>query len=321
MRASTIIDYAIFPVAVLSAQLLCWWLLGRGVPNLLVTPIVVAPYVGLAWLAERTRPERPTLARDYSLVREVCHFIFNFELGYGAALGALWLLERLLQPPASWPTHWPMGLQVLVAVALYEGTSYWQHRLFHRRARLWPFHALHHSGQRLDLIRAGRFHAVDFATVAFVAFLPLMALGVTDDVITMLAVLVSVLGVLHHGNVRQRTPAWLGYLFCTPAVHRRHHSASWAESDANFGNTVMIFDVLFGTYAPPHPVGPATMGIDRDQLPAQGFWQQALGPFRTVSPRPSAGGAVAAHGMPEPTPKVAPNVVEPDRPPSRLPCR
>lgn len=285
MKPSTIIDHAIFPVAVVSAQFLCWWLLRLGVPNFWVTPLVVAPALGLVWIAERVRPERPTLPRDYTLVREVLHFLFNFELGYGLALGLLWLLERLVHPPRSWPTGWPMVAQVVLAVCLYEGTSYWQHRLFHRRARLWPFHALHHSGRRLDLIRAARFHAVDFVAVAFVAFLPLMALGVTDDVITMLAVLVSILGLLHHGNVRQRTPAWLGYVFCTPAVHRRHHSASWPESNANFGNTVMIFDVLFGTYGPPDPVGPAAMGIDGDELPAQGFWQQALGPFRRPRPR------------------------------------
>jgi sterol desaturase/sphingolipid hydroxylase (fatty acid hydroxylase superfamily) len=57
-----------------------------------------------------------------------------------------------------------------------------------------------------------------------------------------------------------------------------HHSRAWQESNANFANTVMIFDVLFGTYAKPQPVGPEAMGTD-EELP-DGFWAQLTSPFR-----------------------------------------
>jgi sterol desaturase/sphingolipid hydroxylase (fatty acid hydroxylase superfamily) len=279
MSRRTLLDYATFPAFVIVPLLAAWLLLERGVPNLLVTPIVVGVLAGVALLLERWRPERRARPRDLSLVTEAAHFVFNFELGYGLALLASAGLERGLRVVMApmWPSSLPIALQLLWAVTLYEATSYWQHRLFHRRARLWAFHALHHFGERLDIFRAGRFHFVDFSTVAFIAYLPLVVLGTPEDGITLLAVLVSALGLAHHGNFRTRTPTWLDWLVCTPAVHRLHHSRVWQQSNANFANTVMIFDVLFGTYAKPHPVGPERMGID-EQLPA-GFWAQLASPF------------------------------------------
>lgn len=285
------LDYAVFPSVLVASLLAGWWLLLRGVPNLLVTPIVVGAATALVLVLERARPERARPARrEVPLAVEAAHFVFNFEFGYGLALLASAALERALRAvfPPAWPHGWPVALQLLLAVTLYEATSYWQHRLFHRRPRLWDFHALHHSGSSMDWTRAVRFHFVDFSTVAFLAYLPLVVLGTPENIITLLAILVSALGLMHHGNFRARTPAWLDWLICTPAVHRRHHSRVWQESDANFANTVMIFDILFGTYARPHPVGPEALGIDNDPVPA-GFWAQFLGPLRRrrVEPPPA----------------------------------
>jgi ornithine lipid hydroxylase len=274
-------DYVTFPFFVVASMCATRALRIYGVPNLLITPIVVGAFIGLGLLLERFRPERPHEPRDISLVVEAVHFVFNFEFGYGAAQLVSALLERAfrLAFPAIWPTSWPVVLQLLVAVVLYESTSYWQHRLFHRRASLWPFHKLHHFGARLDFIRGARFHCVDFFGAALTAYFPLVLLGAPDDIVTMLAVLVAVLGIAHHGNFRERTPAWLDRLICTPAVHRRHHSLKLTEGDANFGNTVMLFDQLFGTYSKPHPIGPDAIGIDDAPL-RKGFWAQFIDPFR-----------------------------------------
>jgi sterol desaturase/sphingolipid hydroxylase (fatty acid hydroxylase superfamily) len=68
-------------------------------------------------------------------------------------------------------------------------------------------------------------------------------------------------------------------VICTPAVHRHHHSRRFVESNQNFGTTVMLFDLLFGTYGAPQPAGPDTMGIEDDPVP-RGFWPQTLQPFR-----------------------------------------
>ena len=281
MGAPVWLDQAIFPVFVVGSMFVARALQVLGCPNLLVTPLAVGLYLGATYALERLRPERLLpRERDLPMWLETAHFLFNFEFGYGLALLATSAVERAMRvvTPPLWPTGWNVAFQLLLAVTLYEGSSYWQHRLLHRRAGLWPFHVLHHSGAHLDLVRAARFHVVDFFTAAFMAYLPLVVLGTPDDVVTLLAVLVSVLGLLQHGNLRVRTPRWMDLLVCTPAVHRRHHSRVRGESDANFANTFMWFDHLFGSYGAPDPVGPAAMGLEDDPLPA-GFWAQFWGPF------------------------------------------
>jgi sterol desaturase/sphingolipid hydroxylase (fatty acid hydroxylase superfamily) len=161
---------------------------------------------------------------------------------------------------------------------LAEATGYWQHRASHRVKFLWRFHALHHSGARLNLVRAGRFHFVDMAAGTFLVFFPLALLGAPETIVTWAAALSGTLGIIEHSNIRMRTPAWLDRVVCTPAIHRHHHSREFAENDRNFGTSIMLFDHLFGTYAPPAPDGPRAMGIENDPVP-RGFWQQTVKPF------------------------------------------
>lgn len=280
---ATIADHAALPLFLIGAYLSASTLQRLGVPNLLVTPLIVGPFAGLIAILERARPDRASYKPlDLPFLHEAAHYIFNFEFGYGLSLLATALFERsmrLVIPASTWPAHWPLALQLLLAILCYEGTSYWQHRLVHRVPWLWRFHALHHSGTRLNFLRAVRFHFVDIATAAFVSYVPLAILGAPDSVVTLLAILLSVMGILQHANLRMRSPAWLDRLICTPAVHRHHHSSAPHEGDTNFGNSVMLFDMLFGTYGAPRPAGPAAVGIEDDPVPRD-FIGQTLGPFR-----------------------------------------
>lgn len=283
MSLRRVIDYALWPALVLLPWACAAALLRAGLPPLWVTPAVVGPLAAVLAALERLRPERAEYLRpDRPLWLEAAHWIASFELGYGLSLLACeafaWAIRRAIPLP-SWPSSWPLLAQMGAAIFVYEATSYWQHRLLHERAGLFRFHALHHTGERLNFLRAGRFHAVDIGTAAFVAYAPLVALRAPDSLFAHLGVLLSALGMLQHANIRMRTPAWLDALVCTPAVHRHHHSRDRAESDRNYGNTVMLFDALFGTYARPRPEGPAAVGIEGDTMP-EGFWAQWLAPFR-----------------------------------------
>jgi len=285
VTARAAIDYALWPALVAAPVAAALGLLRAGAHPLLVTPLVVGPLTALLFVLERVRPERePEPDRRFGLAREAMHFLFDFELGYGVALGVCEIVARLVRAHAAvppWPSHWPLPLQVLVATLVYEGTSYWQHRALHRYSSLFRFHALHHAGARLDFARAVRFHAVDIGTASLVAYLPLVVLGAPDSLFAILGVMLSALGLLQHANVRMRTPEWLDRIVCTPAVHRHHHSARRVDSDTNFANTLMLFDLVFGTYGKPlRPEGPPRIGLDDDPIPAD-FWGQLVGPFRS----------------------------------------
>ncbi|HEU5072576.1 MAG TPA: sterol desaturase family protein [Polyangiaceae bacterium] len=278
------VDYAILPLFMLAAVWATSALLGR-IPEFLVTGLVVGVLAVMAAVLERVRPERTEYTQlDQPLAVDAAHFFLNYHFGYALALGACaavgaWLNHGARQPV--WPSAWPLGLELALALLLAEGVSYWQHRMFHRVPWLWSFHALHHKGERLNLVRAGRFHFVDIGAAAFMALVPLVVLGAPDTMLTWVASISGALGVLEHANIRMRTPAWLAWVVCTPAVHRHHHSRVLRESNRNFGTSVMLFDVLFGTYEPPRPAGPVAVGVENDPL-QRGFWNQVVSPFRRL---------------------------------------
>jgi len=282
------------------------WILGStcaflrlNVPASLVAACVIAPAVIAVAILERLRPERDDYrAPDQPLRVEAGHFLVGVEAGsilaYGAAVVLASACASLLTARfggSLWPSRWPIAAQVALAALLGECLGYWQHRLGHRLRALWRFHALHHSGARLNVVRAGRFHFVDIAAGTFLTYAPLALLGAPPSVFAWLASMAGTLGVLQHANIRMRTPAWLDAAVCTPAVHRLHHSRDRRESDGNFGTFVMLFDHLFGSYVPPVAPGPAACGIEDDPVP-RGFWAQVVAPFGVTRSR-NAGSTVS----------------------------
>jgi sterol desaturase/sphingolipid hydroxylase (fatty acid hydroxylase superfamily) len=279
-----VLDYAPFPLFVLGTPIAVSAALGMGAPGWLAHVFVFVPVILLAGVAERLRPERPDFVRlDQPLAVEIGHLVFNLEVGYGVALAAIAgtsVLARRASLEVVWPSALPLAAQVALALVVYEATSYWQHRLSHRVPWLWRFHLLHHSGERLNLVRLFRFQSVDLALAAFAGWLPLVLLGTPDKVMALMVGVITGFSIVQHANLRMRTPAWLDRLLCTAAVHRHHHSVRTEESDRNFGTTVMWFDHLFGTWGRPHLVGPERMGVERDPMPS-GFLAQYLWPFRS----------------------------------------
>jgi len=283
-------DFLILPAFLVCTSAGTYGVLRTKLPSWAVPFAVLTPAVAAIAFLERLRPERPQYRRlDQRLRNEVGHFLLGLEAGAyigGAAAivtaSAVASLLRLPPETSVWPTAWPPGLQILLAVLLGEAVSYWQHRLAHRLHWLWGFHALHHSGERLNFVRAGRFHVVDIATAAFLTYVPMTVAGAPEFVLVWTAVLGSSLGLIQHANIRMRTPAWLDQVLCTPAVHRFHHSRVFRESDGNFGTTVMIFDLLFRSYVRPQGAGPEGVGIENDPVPRT-FWRQIVMPFRMRS--------------------------------------
>lgn len=275
----------VLPAAAVGYGVVATWLsLAHGVPGFLVTVVAVLPLALAALALESAFPERVDYSgADQPLRVELAHYLFDYNLGYGLALAGCALLEWVLSRHASWqawPTAWPLAVQLVLAGVLSEAVSYWQHRLSHRVPLLWRFHSLHHQGERLKLLRAVRFHFVDIGPGAFCSFAPLVLLRAPEAITVWVASLAGVFGIIEHANVRLRTPRWLAFVVCTPAVHRHHHSKDPLESDSNFGTLTMVFDLLFGTFQAPRPDGPRAVGVDGAPL-ERGFWHQFTGPFRS----------------------------------------
>src|SRR5262249_56373704 len=83
------------------------------------------------------------------------------------------LLAGTVQYPHSlrvvdvWPTNAPILVQLLLATLIVDFFKYWYHRWTHEVPFLWRIHSIHHSLDRLEMLRASYFYPIDiFVTVA-----------------------------------------------------------------------------------------------------------------------------------------------------------
>ena len=136
-------------------------------------------------------------------------------------------------------------------VALFVATDfvwYWYHRLAHEVNLFWAAHVVHHQSDEFNFTVSARitvFQAI--VRTGFWAILPV--LGFPAGMIAMLLLL--------HGQypffIHTRTIGKLGlleYVLVTPSHHRVHHASNPAYLDKNYGDVLIIWDKLFGTFAP-----------------------------------------------------------------------
>ena len=209
--------------------------------------------ISYAWLVlwllllERLLPYRDTWRRsDGQLKPDLAHTFLNKGLvqlfivsliGFGVLEGNG---DRLVGT-------WSLTAQVVFGLVVSEFGLYCAHRLAHEWPWLWRFHAVHHSVQKLWIVNTGRFPLVDTFASVF-ASLPIFLLsGMSMDAIVWVSAFTAYCGILTHCNVEMRC-GWFSYLFNTPNLHRWHHSIETAIGNNNYGENLMLWDHLFGTY-------------------------------------------------------------------------
>ena len=178
-----------------------------------------------------------------------------------------------------WPTDWPLAAQAALAIGVAEFVNYWIHRGLHE-SRLWPLHAVHHSSPRMYFLLSMRKHPLQAFLMYGARLTVLWLLGVTNEALALYTVLVSTHSYLQHSNVRMTTGP-MGWIFATPELHRLHHSSREDELDANYGDALIVWDVLFGTRRVPDPERPVHDFIGLPHLEVPQTWRSHLAlPFR-----------------------------------------
>ena len=198
-------------------------------------------------------------------------------LSYGAVMAAS-LAEGV--GFALWPTGWPLLAQLLVALVVAELPKYALHRLQHEWPPLWRIHAVHHSAERLYWLNAGRFHPIDIGLDYLVGVGVLVVLGAGPAVVALFALVSAVHGVFQHANLPLRCGP-LNWFFSMAELHRWHHSPEPELSNHNYGQNLILWDVVFGTRYLPSDAEP-TDAIGIEDLPRfpKGLWANLLVPFR-----------------------------------------
>jgi sterol desaturase/sphingolipid hydroxylase (fatty acid hydroxylase superfamily) len=107
----------------------------------------------------------------------------------------------------------------------------------------------------------------------------LWLLGVTEAALALYTVFVGTNAYLQHSNIRMSTGP-MKYLLATPELHRIHHSKRIDEHNSNYGDSLSIWDRLFGSYTEPDPARElhSAMGIPEIEVP-QTYWAHLKLPF------------------------------------------
>jgi len=286
--ARTAIAVLLVPASVLGGVWAALWGMDSGFdPAMVVFPISLASLVLVA-VMERILPYRREWNRSHGDLRtDALYYLTQIFVGglFAPVIGMLtiilggWLSAHL--GGWLWPTHWPVLAQVLLASVVREFFDYWAHRSMHRFDWLWRFHATHHSAQRVYWLNATRAHPVEIAyRFSFVWVLPLAVLGVPEEVLALATVTAIVADAFQHANIAIRLGP-LSWIFSIGDLHRWHHSRLRRESDTNYGNVYIFWDVIFGTrFLPKDRKPPAQVGLGGMEAFPSGFFAQWISPFR-----------------------------------------
>ena len=193
-----------------------------------------------------------------------------------------------------WPHGWPLAGQVVLGLAVSEFAAYWAHRTAHEWRPLWYFHAVHHGVGKLWCVNSGRFHFIDALKSVVPGVAILVLAGAPAEVMAWLSALTGYIGLMTHTNATMRFGP-LSYIFNTPELHRWHHSMDLKEGNANYGENLAIWDLVFGTWFNEARRPPATIGI-REAMPAR-LDEQLMWPFLRLRTRIAKQRQVAATHM------------------------
>ncbi|NNE85077.1 MAG: sterol desaturase family protein [Alphaproteobacteria bacterium] len=255
-----------------------------GVPLTLSSYLPVAAAAGLITLHEIAlphraawKPGRTEIANDATFLVAV-QILVPFLL---SLIAALWLANRAQSSGWTLTTLWPRDLPVVIQALLMllgaDFLRYWMHRAFHRFTPLWRLHAVHHSPHRLYWLNVGRFHPLEKAIQFLADALPFILLGVSEPVLAVYFVFFAINGFFQHSNCSVRLGP-LNYVVSGPELHRWHHSQLPTESDTNFGNNLIVWDLIFGTRFLPADRKVETLGLQNRGYPQQ-FLAQMKSPF------------------------------------------
>ena len=156
-------------------------------------------------------------------------FLYNFRIIDLASLIPLWVM-------------W------ILAFIFIDLIFYIYHRLSHRVRFLWAVHMSHHSSEEMNF--AVSFRQAWFGPISKVPFFMLMPiLGFDPTIVAVAGVISTLWGVVGHTQMVGKLGP-LEWILNTPSHHRVHHGSNPEYIDKNYGNLLIIWDRLFGTFEP-----------------------------------------------------------------------
>ncbi|MEM7702576.1 MAG: sterol desaturase family protein [Pseudomonadota bacterium] len=155
-------------------------------------------------------------------------------------------LKESLGLATPWITELPYLVQVLMIMLIFEFGQYWMHRFMHNNEVLWSTHAPHHHVTQLNALKGFIGNPIEL----FLIGLSVIALFDFDANAYPAAFLsLGVIAQYAHANIKSNPPIWFSFFFTTIRHHSLHHTAlSYEDTRCNYGNSVILWDRVFGTF-------------------------------------------------------------------------
>lgn len=234
-------------------------------------------------LLERLAPcQRGWLQSQGDVATDVWHNIVNLSL---IQFASFVLFTWTAEVPAEWrlwPSSRPYAAQLLIVALVLDASLYAMHRLSHSVEWLWRLHAPHHSPERLYWLNGERRHPLHALLLAAPGLAILALLATPQHLIAVWFAILTVHLAFQHSNLDYTLGPlrkWLG----VAEVHRWHHKREFEDAQVNYGEFLMVWDRLFGTfYDVSRLVEKDELGL-RDLHFPRDYWGQLRYPFAGFS--------------------------------------
>lgn len=267
---------------------------GRTPTAILVSALLlpIGPVVALSLIERLFPPAGPRKSLRQWFLHLHIHVFYIFMAGIAAALNAVALsalARRLGFHPGLIDLRFAAGQGLLVlaaavwlAMVVGDFFFYWFHRALHHSRILWQHHKLHHMDEQVEAITLNRQNWIEVFIAALLIFAPVALLFKLDKpdpaqlgllAGTFATVLGTFLGI-GHMNVRFQAGK-ASVLYCSPQVHRIHHSRLPQHQDKNFAFALPLWDVVFGTYYAPLPDEFPPTGVEGERE-IRSFWEAQI---------------------------------------------
>jgi sterol desaturase/sphingolipid hydroxylase (fatty acid hydroxylase superfamily) len=148
--------------------------------------------------------------------------------------------------------HVPLPWIAILVLTLLAQTfaAYWAHRLMHAWPLLWRVHRVHHADTALDVSTSLRNHPLELLLTIPASALVIVLIGAPLSVVAAAQGLIVAGTIWEHADLAlpKRLDRALALVIVTPRIHRLHHNPDRHTHDSNYGNLILLWDRLFGTF-------------------------------------------------------------------------
>ncbi|WP_086931657.1 sterol desaturase family protein [Agarilytica rhodophyticola] len=286
-KIGNLISVTFFPVWMLITILGSAYMITIGIAETYVVTLFFGVSCFLILFLERQFPFNKEWNKSQQDVKtDLAHFVFSAGVTVTVLRAIiyvpLFLIASYLSTVFSfdlWPSEWPLIVQFTIAVVIVDFFTYWVHRFMHEVDFLWRIHSVHHSPNRLYSFNSVRVHPIETSLFYFCQTGTLVLLGAPVELLALFTSFIGVSSLLQHCNVNINYGI-LNWLVSTSVLHRWHHSTVVKEA-LNYGDNLIIWDLVFKTYYLPDTNGPKKLGPDEaiTNYP-KGYLDQLIVPFR-----------------------------------------